>query len=48
MSWSWRQDLNLQPPDYKSGALPIELRQRISEPNDTIDQGLFSKGFFWM
>ncbi len=24
---SWRQELNLQPPDYKSGALPIELRQ---------------------
>ena len=27
MSWSWRWDLNPQPPDYKSGALPIELRQ---------------------
>lgn len=26
--WSWRWDLNPQPPDYKSGALPIELRQR--------------------
>ena len=25
--WSWRWDLNPQPPDYKSGALPIELRQ---------------------
>ena len=24
---SWRWDLNPQPPDYKSGALPIELRQ---------------------
>jgi hypothetical protein len=24
---SWRRDLNPQPPDYKSGALPIELRQ---------------------
>lgn len=25
--WGWRQDLNLQPSDYKSAALPIELRQ---------------------
>ena len=25
---SWRWDSNPQPPDYKSGALPIELRQR--------------------
>lgn len=27
--WSWRQDLNLQPPDYKSDALPIAPRQHI-------------------
>ncbi len=27
--WSWRWDLNPQPPDYKSGALPVELRQPI-------------------
>ena len=27
-AWSWRQDLNPQPTDYKSVALPIELRQR--------------------
>ncbi len=26
--WSWRRDLNPRPPDYKSGALPAELRQR--------------------
>ena len=26
-SWSWRWDLNPQPADYKSAALPIELRQ---------------------
>ncbi len=26
--WSWRRDLNPRPPDYKSGALPTELRQR--------------------
>ena len=25
--WSWRQESNLQPADYKSAALPIELRQ---------------------
>ena len=28
--WSWRWDLNPQPADYKSAALPIELRQRIA------------------
>jgi hypothetical protein len=26
-NWSWRQELNPQPADYKSAALPIELRQ---------------------
>ena len=26
-AWSWRWDLNPQPADYKSAALPIELRQ---------------------
>ena len=25
--WSWRQELNPQPADYKSAALPVELRQ---------------------
>ena len=25
--WSWREDLNPQPADYKSAALPIELHQ---------------------
>lgn len=28
VTWSWRWDLNPQPADYKSAALPIELRQR--------------------
>jgi hypothetical protein len=28
VSWSWRRDLNPRPPDYKSGALPTELRQQ--------------------
>ncbi len=27
-NWSWRRDSNPRPPDYKSGALPAELRQR--------------------
>ena len=26
--WSWRWDLNPQPADYKSAALPVELRQQ--------------------
>ena len=26
--WSWRWDSNPQPADYKSAALPVELRQR--------------------
>ena len=28
--WSWRLESNPQPADYKSAALPIELRQRVS------------------
>ena|SRR5579871_1303860 len=27
--WSWRRDLNPRPSDYKSDALPTELRQRL-------------------
>ena len=27
-AWSWRWDLNPQPTDYKSVALPVELRQQ--------------------
>ena len=30
--WSWRRDLNPQPADYKSAALPIELRQQNTQP----------------
>jgi hypothetical protein len=29
--WSWRRDLNPRPSDYKSDALPTELRQQIRE-----------------
>src|SRR3954467_13953673 len=28
LKWSWRRDLNPRPSDYKSDALPTELRQR--------------------
>src|SRR5258707_9353872 len=28
--WSWRRDLNPRPSDYKSDALPAELRQHCS------------------
>src|ERR1051325_9958651 len=28
ISWSWRWDSTPRPPDYKSGALPVELRQQ--------------------
>src|ERR1700704_3954972 len=28
-SWSWRRDLNPRPSDYKSDALPTELRQQF-------------------
>jgi hypothetical protein len=31
VSWSWRRDLNPRPSDYKSDALPTELRQQIRE-----------------
>src|ERR1039458_404759 len=27
ISWSWRRDLNPRPSDYKSDALPTELRR---------------------
>src|SRR5277367_5229556 len=27
--WSWRRDLNPRPSDYKSDALPTELRQHV-------------------
>ena len=29
--WCRRRDLNPQPPDYKSGALPVELRRQFHE-----------------
>jgi hypothetical protein len=31
--WSWRRDLNPRPSDYKSDALPAELRQRETSRN---------------
>ena len=34
--WSWRRDLNPRPSDYKSDALPTELRQLI---RNTVHRG---------
>src|SRR5207245_1878601 len=31
--WSWRRDLNPRPADYKSAALPTELRQLEQKVN---------------
>src|ERR1035441_5702145 len=41
-SWSWRRDLNPRPSDYKSDALPTELRQPggAGDGNRTRDQQL--------
>ena len=33
LPWSWRRDLNPRPSDYKSDALPAELRQPIPPGN---------------
>jgi hypothetical protein len=44
--WSWRWDLNPQPPDYKSGALPIELRQ-LKQTLENIAQFLARVNFFF-
>ena len=44
--WSWRLESNPQPADYKSAALPVELRQHnsygASGRNRTTDTGIFS------
>jgi hypothetical protein len=37
--WSWRRDLNPRPSDYKSDALPAELRQPISTGNQLNQPG---------
>lgn len=39
LRWSWRRDLNPRPADYKSAALPVELRQRGDGRLATIDAG---------
>jgi len=36
--WCWRRDSNSQPPDYKSGALPIEPRQHLIVELDQMPQ----------
>ena len=35
--WSWRRDLNPRPSDYKSDALPAELRQPEDSPNLSLE-----------
>src|ERR1700683_1070764 len=37
-TWSWRRGLNPRPSDYKSDALPTELRQRTFILPDAIDK----------
>jgi hypothetical protein len=34
MFWSWRRDLNPRPADYKSAALPTELRQPVGKTDN--------------
>lgn len=41
--WCCRRDLNLRPPLYESGALPVELRQR--GPRDGIRTRMDHYGF---
>ena len=38
--WSWRRELNPRPSDYKSDALPAELRQRRSNRTRITDWAL--------
>src|SRR5207245_7822922 len=39
-NWSWRRDLNPRPSDYKSDALPAELRQRPLKPSKDSRRGI--------
>ena len=41
--WSWREELNSQPADYKSAALPIELHQHHMVPQSGIEP--LTRGF---
>ena len=34
--WSWREESNPRPADYKSAALPTELRQRRDHKHDRV------------
>ena len=42
--WSWRRDLNPRPSDYKSDALPAELRQRCSNRTRIADSAQILQG----
>ena len=48
INWSWQKELNPQPTDYKSVALPIELCQRFSFVTSVSikDVGVFVNNFF--
>lgn len=37
--WSWREESNPRPADYKSAALPTELRQRFFCPRLNVEAG---------
>ena len=53
LHWSWRQKSNPQPTDYKSVALPIELRQHVIRLFRTVKIGFHnlyfhrSRPLFW-
>ena len=44
--WSWRRDLNPRPADYKSAALPTELRQPVGKTRNLAESfGIRNKEF---
>ncbi len=42
--WSWRQELNLQPTDYKSVALPVAPRQHNGKGSEARTRIITVKG----
>jgi hypothetical protein len=44
--WSWRRDLNPRPSDYKSDALPTELRQQKHLIQGSVDKRLHPRTAF--
>ena len=43
--WSWREESNPRPADYKSAALPTELRQHISSTSLSNEGGILVELF---